>query len=179
MKALKIVLIAVAIAAMIPSAQAQKVGVRAGLNIATVTGDGFGDTKPLTGFYAGVFKEITIVPELFFLQPELQYSMQGFKSDDTNYAISYINIPILAKVYIMKTISLEAGPQAGFKISDNFPGDSGDDIKTFDTAFVGGLGFNFPMGLSLNARYALGLSEIVKDSDAKNQVIQLGAAFKF
>jgi hypothetical protein len=105
--------------------------------------------------------------------------MQGFKSDDTNYAISYINIPILAKVYIMKTISLEAGPQAGFKISDNFPGDSGDDIKTFDTAFVGGLGFNFPMGLSLNARYALGLSEIVKDSDAKNQVIQLGAAFKF
>jgi len=179
MKVLKIVLTAVCIAAMIPSAQAQKVGVRAGLNIATVTGDAFGDTKPLTGFYLGVFKEITIAPELFFLQPELQYSMQGFKSDDTNYAISYINIPILAKVYIMKTISLEAGPQAGFKISDNFPGDSGDDIKTFDTAFVGGLGFNFPMGLSLNARYALGLSEIAKDSDAKNQVIQLGAAFKF
>ncbi len=85
MKTLKIVLIAVCIAAMIPSAQAQKVGVRAGLNIATVTGDDFGDAKPLTGFYLGVFKEITIVPELFFLQPELQYSMQGFKSEDTNY----------------------------------------------------------------------------------------------
>ena len=181
MKVLKIVLTAVCIAAMIPSAQAQKVGVRAGLNIATVTGDGFGDTKPLTGFYAGVFKEITIVPELFFLQPELQYSMQGFKSEDTNYSIGYINIPVLAKVYIMKTISLEAGPQIGFKINDNFPEVAGEEtkIETFDTALVGGLGFNFPMGLSLNARYALGLSEIVKDSDAKNQVIQLGAAFKF
>ncbi|WP_309642739.1 porin family protein [Flavobacterium sp.] len=179
MKVLKIVLFACCMVALTPSAQAQKFGVRAGLNIATVTGDGFGDTKPLTGFYAGVFKEITLVPELLFLQPELQYSMQGFKSEDTNYSISYINIPVLAKVYIVKTFSLEAGPQVGFKISDNFPGNTGDDLKTLDTAIVGGLGFNFPMGLSLNARYAMGVSEIYKDSDAKNQVIQLGAAFKF
>lgn len=179
MKVLKIVLTAVCIAAMIPSAQAQKYGVRAGLNISTVTGDSSTDAKPLTGFYAGVFKEITLVPELLFLQPELQYSMQGYKSKDTNFSINYINIPVVAKVYILKTISLEAGPQIGFKINDNFPGNTGDDIETFDTAFVGGLGLNFPLGLSINARYALGLSEIVKDSDAKNQVIQLGAAFKF
>ena len=179
MKVLKIVLTAVCIAAMIPSAQAQKYGVRAGLNISTVTGDYFEDAKPLTGFYAGVFKEITLVPELLFLQPELQYSMQGCKSEDTNFSINYINIPVVAKVYILKTISLEAGPQIGFKIKDNFPGNTGDDIETFDTAFVGGLGLNFPLGLSINARYALGLSEIVKDSDTKNQVIQLGAAFKF
>ena len=83
-------------------------------------------------------------------------------------------------MYVVKTFSLEAGPQIGFKINDNLDvPEGGDEIKTFDTAFVGGLGFNFPMGLSINARYALGLSEIVKDSDAKNQVIQLGAAFKF
>jgi hypothetical protein len=157
---------------------AQKVGIRAGVNISNVTGDA--DTKPLTGFYAGVFKEITLVPEIFFLQPELQYSMQGYKAGDTKVSIGYLNIPVLAKVYVVKTVSLEAGPQVGFKINDNLDvPEGGNKIKTFDTAFVGGLGYNFPMGLSLNARYAMGLSEIVKDSKAKNQVIQFGAAFKF
>jgi len=156
---------------------AQKVGIRAGATISNVSG--VSDTKPLTGIYLGVFKEITIVPEIFFLQPELQYSMQGYKSGDTKVSIGYLNIPILAKVYAIKTFSLEAGPQLGFKINDNLDSNSGTKIKTFDTAFVGGLGYNFPMGLSINARYAMGISEIVKDSNAKNQVIQLGAAFKF
>jgi len=105
--------------------------------------------------------------------------MQGYKSGDTKVSIGYLNIPILAKVYAIKTFSLEAGPQLGFKINDNLDSNSGTKIKTFDTAFVGGLGYNFPMGLSINARYAMGISEIVKDSNAKNQVIQLGAAFKF
>ncbi|WP_298222258.1 porin family protein [Flavobacterium sp.] len=182
MKVLKIVLLGMCVAAAIPSAQAQKFGVRAGLTIANVSGDGFGsDVKPLTGVYAGVFKEITIVPELFFLEPEVQYSMQGFKTNDTNYSIGYINVPVLAKVYILKTLSLEAGPQVGFKINDNFPDSAGDDtkIETIDTAIAGGIGLNFPIGLSINARYAMGLSDIVKDVDGKNQVIQVGAAFKF
>lgn len=159
--------------------QAQKVGIRAGLNISNITGSDAVDTKPLTGVYFGVFKEITLVPEIFYLQPELQYSMQGYKSGDTKFSIGYVNIPVLAKVYAIKTFSLEAGPQIGLKVNDNFEGNDGDNIKTFDTAFVGGLGYNFPMGLSINARYAMGLSEIVKDSNFKNQVIQLGAAFKF
>ncbi len=178
MKVVKIVFISLCLFTIQSKVNAQKVGIRAGLNISNVSG-AEGDTKPLTGFHLGVFKEITIVPELFFLQPELQYSMQGYQVGDTKLSIGYINIPVLAKVYILKTFSLEAGPQIGFKINDNFEGDTGKDIKTFDTAIVGGLGYNFPMGLSLNARYALGLSEIVKDSGLKNQVIQLGAAFKF
>jgi hypothetical protein len=181
MKLIKTAFLALCMAAMIPSVNAQKIGVRAGVNIASVTGDGYDDVKPLTGFYAGVFKEITIVPELFFIQPEVQYSMQGFKSGDTDYSIGYINIPVLAKVYFLKTISLEAGPQIGFKISDNFPEVAGEEtkIETIDTALAGGIGLNFPMGLSISARYAMGLSDIIKDVDGKNQVIQLGAAFKF
>ncbi len=178
MKVIKVLSFTMFILAISTTVQAQKVGVRAGITISNVSGDA--DTKPLTGFYAGVFKEITLVPELVYLQPELQYSMQGYKVEDTKVSIGYLNIPVLAKVYVVKTFSLEAGPQVGFKINDNLDvPEGGNEIKTFDTAFVGGLGFNFPMGLSINARYALGLSEIIKDSDAKNQVIQLGAAFKF
>lgn len=179
MKVIKIMFFSLCLVALTSTVQAQKIGARAGLNIAKVTGGDGTDTKPLTGIYAGVFKEITIVPLIFFLQPEIQYSSQGYKIEDTDYSINYINIPVMAKVYALKMFSLEAGPQVGFKISDNFEGDAGDNIETFDTALAGGLGLNFPFGLGINARYVMGLSEIIKDSDAKNQVIQLGASFKF
>lgn len=108
MKVIKIMFFSLLVA-FTSTVQAQKFGVRAGLNIANVTGGEGLDTKPLTGIYAGVFKEITVSANLF-LEPELQYSSQGFKMEDTNYSINYINIPVMAKVYAMKTFSLEAGP---------------------------------------------------------------------
>jgi hypothetical protein len=179
MKVIKIMFFSLCLVAFTSTVQAQKIGVRAGLNIANVTGGDGTDTKPLTGIYAGVFKEITIVPLIFFLQPELQYSSQGYKMGDTDYSINYINLPVMAKVYALKMFSLEAGPQVGFKISDNIDiPEGGNEIKTVDTAFAGGLGLNFPFGLGINARYVMGLSEISKGG-GKNQVIQLGASFKF
>ena len=179
MKTVKTIFLALCMTALIPSLHAQKIGVRAGLNFANVSGSGFGDTKPMTGFYAGIFKEITLVPELLFLEPEVQYSMQGFKANDTDYSIGYINVPVLAKVYIIKLISLEAGPQIGFKVTDNLDNNSGDNIKTVDMGIAAGAGLNFPLGLSINLRYIQGFTDIIDKVDGKNQVLQLGAAFKF
>ena len=161
----------------ITTVEAQKIGVRAGANMATITGKDVSGVKPMTSFYAGVYKEFAVVPELFFIQPELQYSMQGYKANDTNYTIGYLQLPVMARVYMLKTISLEAGPQIGYKINDNL--ENNDDLNSFDASVAGGLGFNFPMGLSLSARYVHGLTNIYKDTDAKHQVIQLGASFKF
>lgn len=177
MKILKTALLALTLTVFVPSAQAQKIGVRAGVNYANVSGDQ--DTDAMTGFYAGLFKEVTLVPELLFLQPEVQYSMQGFKTNDTDYRIGYINVPVVAKVYLLKLLSLEAGPQVGFKISDNFPDNQADDLKTVDMGIAGGVGLNFPFGLSVNARYVQGFTDIYDGQDGKNQVLQLGAAFKF
>ena len=182
MKAFKTIFLALCMAALIPSVHAQKTGIRAGVNYAQVSGDGFDDTKTMTGFHVGVFREVTLVPELVFLEPEVQYSMQGFKANDTDYTIGYINIPVLAKVYIVKLISLEAGPQVGFKINDNFPNDTaGGEVKinTVDMGIAGGIGLNFPLGLSVNLRFIQGFTDIVDDVDGKNQVLQIGAAFKF
>lgn len=177
MKALKIIFLAMCMVTLIPAVHAQKFGVRAGVNYANITGDA--ETDPMTGFYAGVFKEVTLVPALVFLEPGIHYSMQGYKFEDKDYTIGYINLPILAKVYVVKLFSLEAGPQVGFKINDNFEGDTGDDIKTVDMGIAAGLGLNFPLGLSVNLRYIHGFTDVFEDVDAKNQVLQLGAAFKF
>lgn len=172
-------IVAVCLLTAAPLVQAQKFGVKAGLNIATISGDDFGDADARTGFYAGVFKEITLLPEVLFIVPEAQYSSQGFKANDEDYEINYINIPVVARVYILKLFSLEGGVQAGFKVGDNLPGNTGDDIKTLDTGIVGGVGLNFPMGLGIQARFIQGVSEISDNSDAKNQVFQVGASFKF
>lgn len=178
MKVFKTMALALGLLAL-SSVQAQKIGVRAGANIATVTGKDVSGVDPVTSFYAGVYKEFAVVQELFFIQPELQYSMQGYKDKATNTKVNlgYLQLPVMARVYFLKTISLEAGPQVGYKINDNL--ENNDNINNFDASVAGGLGFNFPIGLSLNARYVYGLTKIDKDADIKNQVIQLGASFKF
>lgn len=176
MKLFKTMVLAFGLLAL-TTVEAQKIGVRAGANMATITGKDVSGVKPMTSFYAGVYKEFAVVPELFFIQPELQYSMQGYKANDTNYTIGYLQLPVMARVYMLKTISLEAGPQIGYKVNDNL--ENNDNLNSFDASVAGGLGFNFPMGLSLSARYVHGLTNIFKETDAKHQVIQLGASFKF
>jgi hypothetical protein len=163
---------------------AQKFGVKAGLNFAKLSGSNNGDFTQRTGFYAGVFREISLVPKLFYLQPEIQYSSQGLKSRDilgnqTEYQIDYITVPVVAKLYLLKLFSLEGGAQFGFKINDNIGNDRSNGVNTFDPALVAGLSVNLPLGLSINGRYVQGFNEVIKDSDAKTQVIQIGASLKF
>src|SRR5687768_4209669 len=113
------------------SAQVQ-FGVKAGANLATLTGDDVEDVKSKIGFNAGVFAEIP-VSEQFSVKPELVYSLQGAKSDgdgDAKINLSYINLPILAKYNISEGFFAEAGPQIGFLTTAKAKSDAGDfDIK--------------------------------------------------
>jgi hypothetical protein len=183
MKLFKTLLLAVIITAVSNTGSAQKIGVKAGANLATLSGGNDSSIGSRTGFYVGAFKEMKLIPELLFLQPEIQYSSQGFSSDipgiKSDSSIDYINIPIVAKVYFLKLFSIEAGPQFGFKVGDNFEGAASDNIETFDLAGAFGLNLNFPMGLSINTRYVMGFSEVIKDTNQKTSVFQVGAAFKF
>ena len=183
MKTGKTILILIGMLVLASSTNAQKYGVRAGLNIATIKGDDTGDVSPRIAYYAGFFKEVTLVPKLVYLQPEIQYSSQGFQSnssgEDKEYTIDYIQVPLLVKVYIVRVLTLEVGPQFGFKINDDYESTSADKIETFDVGATAGLGYNLAFGLSFEARYTQGFQNIRSDTDAKNQVIQLGAAFKF
>lgn len=182
MKLFKILLLAVIITAVSNTGSAQKTGVKAGANFATLSGGNDSSIGLRTGFYVGAFKEFKIVP-LLFLQPEIQYSSQGFSSDilgiKSDSSIDYLNIPIVAKVYVLKIVSFEAGPQFGFKVGDNIDGPASDDIETFDFAGVIGLNLNLPLGLSINTRYVMGFSEVIKNTDLKTEVFQIGAALKF
>ncbi|PKB17029.1 porin family protein [Flavobacterium sp. 5] len=186
MKSLKIVLLGAFIMLVSNTVSAQKWGIRAGANISDVNVDGL-DTSSKTGLYVGIYKEIPLIKSLLFIQPEVQYSQEGFKTkgvEDTK--IDYLTVPILAKIYVAKIVSFETGPQFGFKISDNI-NKTFADVKDFVPSWAFGASLNLPLGLSINARYISALNDNfeVKNGlnntfdSGKNQVFQIGAAFQF
>ena len=95
-------------------------GVKGGVNFATITGDDFDSPNSRTSFHVGLLAEFPISP-MFSLQAEALYSGQGFESNvdgglvggdgNIEYQLDYINVPILAKVYVVEGLSLEAGPK--------------------------------------------------------------------
>ena len=187
MKALKTILFG-AFLLTVSAATAQGVGIRAGVNLSTISGDYY-DSTSKTGFYVGLFDEIPVVKDVFFIQPEVQYSSEKFSTNFADYTIDYITVPVLAKVYVVKLLSFETGPQFGFKINDKTKFKNGititsdDNYETFNPAWAFGTTLNLPFGLGINARFISSFNSIFKDGDynneGKSQVFQLGASLKF
>lgn len=171
-----------------------------GFNIANIT-DGYNmqgvQKKPIYGFAAGLEAEYLFSERLGISFGAL-YSMQGAKARTSIDGIgvietfkgAYINIPLMAKIYFVKEFAFNLGIQPAFKISDsykvsalglNFGGDMSDlgfDVRTFY--------FSIPLGFSieisqivLDARYLIGISDIIRDSDEKHSVFQFTLGYKF
>jgi len=189
----KVILSAIAVMAFgFMNAQETRFGVKGGLNLSTIVGGEVENAKTLVGFHVGGFAEIGIF-EKFYIQPELLFSAQGTKVDgpfeDGDIKLNYLNIPVLAKYYIVPKFSVEAGPQLGVLLSakaeDN---DIKDFTRSVDFGFNVGAGFHFTEDLSINLRYTIGLSPLSDDDidsdeeyydSAKNSNLALSLAYKF
>ncbi|HSN48417.1 MAG TPA: porin family protein [Flavobacterium sp.] len=164
------------------TAQAQllQIGVKAGLNYANFSGTDI-QTDAITSYHAGLIAEIKLLDK-FAIQPELLYSTQGATyntalGDFTN-ELGYISIPVLAKIYVSKSFSIELGPQASFLLSERDDFDV-NNANTFDFAIDAGLGFKVTKNIFLQGRYVLGLTEVSPNADAKNSVLQISAGLMF
>ncbi|WDF58921.1 porin family protein [Flavobacterium sp. KACC 22758] len=192
----KIILAAIAVMTFsFANAQQTRFGVKGGLNLSNWAGGDVSDTKALVGFHVGGFAEIKIIEKLA-IQPELLFSTQGTKFDggaffgDFDVKTNYLNIPVLAKYYIVEKFSVEAGPQLGILLSAKSNGeDVKDGFKTVDFGFNLGAGYHFTDNVSVNLRYTIGLSPLADNADienegdyydsAKNSVLALSFAYKF
>ncbi len=170
------------------------VGIKGGPNFANInTESTIGENyKSRTGFHAGAFTLFKFTK--VGIQPELLFSQQGstveFSSQNLEQNFNYINIPILLKLYTVAGINLQVGPQFGFvskaeveQLVNNVKTtvDVKDELKGSDMSLAIGAGWDLPFGLTLDARYNLGLSKINDGSnspEAKNQVFQISAGFK-
>lgn len=149
-------------------------GPKAGVAFTNFTGDA--DTDGKTGFYVGAFADISI-SEKFHVQPEVLYSSEG--ADDAG--IDYIRIPVMAKYYVAEGFNLQAGPSFGFKVATE--NDAMDEsTKSMDFGLGLGGAYDLPMGLVIEARYNLGLSNVYDgdgDFNYKNSGFQIGLGYKF
>ena len=193
-----ILLLTFVLASFYGFAQDALYGVRAGYNISNLD---FDPSVPAgvenahrNGFAIGFFGEYSLT-DSFSFAPEVQFSAEGAK--DQELRINYIQVPLLLKVYLVKGLSVEAGPQFGFKIHEEFdsePNSDGGDfeideddsyVKDFDTSLAIGTSYKFDSGFFLSARYTMGLTNIFKEDtlfenvDGKNEVLQVGLGFMF
>ncbi|MBP4139598.1 porin family protein [Flavobacterium geliluteum] len=178
----KILLAAVLLVATSATLQAQflRIGVKGGVNFANFSGTEI-QTDAITSYHGGLVAELKIL-DRFAIQPELLYNTQGaeYKSalGDFKNELGYISIPVMAKIYLTDSFSLEAGPQASFLVSEKNDFDV-EDSNTFDFAVNAGLGFKITKSLFVQGRYSIGLTEVSKNADAKNSVFSVSAGFLF
>ena len=113
------------------------------------------------------------------LQIEFLYSQQGYELQDNGgiftQKLDYLNLPLLLKMYPSENFFLETGPQIGLAVShkEKF------NPQNFDWGFNFGAGFKTNSGVSLGARYHLGLGSIYDEGSPKNRVWQFSLGFDF
>lgn len=179
-------------AAVTLNAQRADFGIKGGLNLASWSNNNDSrDYANRVGFHAGVFSRIHMGPNIA-LQPELVYSSQGTKYDDVsnrehNLQMNYVNIPLMVQAKVGGGFYAQAGPQVGFlvgvsdKVGDVETGFfSTDDFKKTDIALGFGLGFTSASPFGFDARYNLGLTNIVESgtNNIKNNVLQIGLTYR-
>lgn len=198
----KVILAVVAVMSFaFANAQDVKFGLKGGINLSNFTGD-IEDASSKVGFQVGGFAEFKL-SDKFAIQPELLYSTQGakYKESEVNYLyketinMGYLNVPVMAKYYVIDKLSIEAGPQIGFLLSakdkweetylgEKYSGKESikDSFKTVDFSLNVGAGYDFTENVSAGIRYNFGVSNISDFEDngkIHNNVISLFVGYKF
>lgn len=177
MKKLVIVLLMVC-SGLIAEAQVQvALGLKAGANISKFDVKG---SDNLTSFHGGAFALFKFTK--IGIQPELLFSQQGTDFDLGKLKTSYVTIPVMLKLYLVAGLNLQAGPQFGFLTAADLKGTNVKDAyKASDVSANVGLGWDLPFGLTLDARYNIGLADVGDDPslpDLKSRVIQVSVGYK-
>ncbi|MHA6250242.1 porin family protein [Pontibacter sp. CAU 1760] len=197
-------------------------GIRAGVNVADWEGETMQSVQDLanqtngaimqemrTGFHAGGYVTIPILPG-FEIEPGLQYSQKGtvlrgkIPIQDSEFLkanltvtnkAEYLDLPLLARVYVGEGFHFYAGPQVSYLVSNKVEARAGafgfnavnqefdikNRIREVDVAVSGGLGYKFASGFNISAGYDYGLSTVDKNGsfDTFNRVAKASVGYTF
>src|SRR5690554_4565202 len=118
-------------------AQEIDLGIKAGVNFANIS-DVNVDLSSRTGFQAGIFAGIKFTDKVG-VQADLLYSQQGAEFDAGKFDLSYVNVPVVLKYYVVQGLNLQAGPQFGFIVDDKISLDVFGDIADAEKADISGV----------------------------------------
>lgn len=157
------------------SVQAQefKFGVKGGVNVASIGGDGSGVSSVASkvGGHIGGVVQIPVATN-FSIQPELLYSMEGSKGwwyghstgsyGDTK--LDFVRIPVMGQYHIIEGLTAQLGPVFGVLVGAKSGSvDIKDRYNGFDAQIGIGATYTFDFGLFGGLRYNKGLMNISKD----------------
>ena len=166
--------------------QGFRYGIKIGVNSSNLKGD-LKNAESLKGVNIGTFALIEM-SRSFYFKPEIAYSLQGSASEYnkaitesitqqsvSKFNLAYINVPLVAKLNIDDSFSIEFGPQIGFLMSDTnetvISTYVDGELKTkskfkqklnpIDFGMDFGAGYNITKDLFLELRYNLGISNVI------------------
>jgi hypothetical protein len=189
----KVFLFAIALIIINSSYAQVRFGLKAGGNLANV--DGFDKSKMKLGLSAGPALQIKLA-NVFFLQPELLYSIKGSQSDslqnsDAKLDLNYITLPILVGYRLAPNFSIKLGPEIGRLLSaksdvNGTTKDVTDFYQSFDFGADLGLAYTFKK-LALDLRYNYGFKDLLDrtnqtgtaggDENVSNRVLQFSLTY--
>jgi len=191
----KILLISLAILTLTITVKSQEkiqFGIKGGVNFTNMTSDILIEKEYKIGFHIGILSEITF-GDKFSLQPEILYSTYGAKgkaimiggpSITTEYKLDYIQIPILAKIYLYKGLSLEIGPSFNFLVNDKKIRESNtitDIGEKFEFSGILGISYKLSSGFIGSFRYTNSLTNALDQNyyETKNYGFLIGIGYLF
>jgi len=158
-------------------------GLKAGTNFSALkTDDRLSDHR--TGYYVGGLAHLHFNRH-FALQPEVTWSSQGAEYRESKTKLHYINVPVLGQYMFGNGLRVQTGPQLGFITTARSKGGAEETInkswmKDADFSWSFGGSYLSPVGLGIDVRYNLGLTDISKTTaDIKNRVWQAGLFYQF
>lgn len=186
------------------STSAQQIGIKGGINFATITPEEDDDPEPSRrrGPIGGVWvntplgSRLSLQVEALFSEKGMEIEIPEIGLDYAKLRLHYLEVPVLARfafgepvtptrVFVVGGLApaFELGARSTVSIDGEVRSQRyGDQIKPFDLGLVGGIGVEFGR-VAVEGRYTHGLLHINEDDNGddriRNRVFSVIAGFRF
>lgn len=172
-------------------------GIKAGPNLTKMgkltVGNQEYSTDYKVGFQAGVYADLPMGGGFAFM-PEATFTQKGGKLKETvagntgefDAKVSYLDIPVLIGYKATPELTIFAGPQVSFLLSqkstirvNSDPATESTDTKNFSKSIAGGaigLGYSITPNINVNGRYMMDFQKALKDDAQQDKIKNSGFA---